>query len=89
MGGLICVMLSGFWKHQSMGFGTMNLSWLFVLEFVMYMLLFKGILGWEKIINNFDFFLCTSFHIHYIFMIFYITSLCFLYVNYEINLDDV
>lgn len=89
MGGLICVMFSGFLKHQSMGFGTMNLSWLFVLEFVMYMLLFKGILGWEKIINKFDFFLCTSFHIHYIFMIFYITSLCFLFVNYEINLDNV
>jgi hypothetical protein len=35
-----------------MGFGTMNLSWFFVLEFVMYMLLFKGILGWEKTINK-------------------------------------
>ncbi len=52
MGGLICVMLSSFLKRQSMGFGTMNLSWLFVLEFVMYMLLFKGILGWEKTINK-------------------------------------
>jgi hypothetical protein len=53
IGGLICVMLLGFLKCQSMGFGTMNLPWLFVLEFVMYMLLFKGILGWEKTINKF------------------------------------
>jgi hypothetical protein len=51
MGGLTCVMPSSFLKRQSMSFGTMNLSWLFVLKFAMF--LFKGILGWEKTINKF------------------------------------
>jgi hypothetical protein len=34
-----------------MGFGITNL-WFLVLEFAMYMPLFKGILGWEKTINK-------------------------------------
>jgi hypothetical protein len=61
-------MILGFLKHQSMGFGTMNLSWLFVLKFVMYMFLFKGILGWEKIVNKFwflsSYFIPYSLHLH-------------------------
>jgi hypothetical protein len=91
MGGLVCVVFSSFLRPKSMGFGAMNL-WLFVLEFAMYMPLFKGILGWEKIISKMflsKLFLNIPIHIYCIFMIIYITFLYFLYVISDISLDDV
>jgi hypothetical protein len=51
MGGLVFVMFFSFLRHGSMGFGTMNL-WFFVPKFAMYMTMFKGILGWEKIVSK-------------------------------------